>query len=191
MKSVYKRVITYRCLGAIYYQGLAFGEAGRDLINSRKNNLFVPGMVNICLATEIFLKSLNATMTFILDEKHGEVVSQGRDESLVIKPGSQGHHLSKLYEKLPDDAKESIKSFARAEGYGGEIAEGLRQYDKVFVEWRYIYEKNDPGVLGTSPLFEICNAIDAHCRHWVDQRIGTVDEEIDADHPDFGSESPP
>lgn len=185
MRSVYKRVITFHCLGAIYYQGLAFGEAGRDLIDSKQNKLFVPGMINICLATEIFLKSLNATMTYILDEEDCEVVSTGRDESLVIKPGGQGHHLSKLYEKLPDDAKESIKSFAMAEGYGGDIADGLRRYDKVFVEWRYIYEKNDPGVLGTSPLFEICNAIDAHCRRWVDQMVGAVDEKIDESHPEF------
>ncbi|EIU3490960.1 hypothetical protein [Pseudomonas aeruginosa] len=190
MKSVYKRVITFHCLGTIYYQGLAFGEAGKHLIESKQNNLFVPGMINICLAAEIFLKSLNATMTYILDEEGGEIVSSGRDESLVIKPGGQGHHLSKLYDKLPDDIKESIKNFARAEGYGGDIAEGLRRYDKVFVEWRYIYEKNDPGVLGTSPLFEICNAINAHCRHWVDQMVSAADEKIDEDHPDFEPAEP-
>lgn len=185
MKSVYKRVTTFHCLGTIYYQGLAFREAGRNLINSKQKNLFVPGMINICLGTEIFLKSLNSTMTYILDEKDGEFVSAGRDGSLVIKPGSEGHHLSKLYEKLPDDTKESIKSFAKAEGYRGDIAEGLRHYDKVFVEWRYIYEKNDPGVLGSSPLFEICNAIDAHCRQRVDQVVDVADEKFDDDHPEF------
>jgi hypothetical protein len=52
------------------------------------------------------------------------------------------------------------------------------------VEWRYIYEKNDPGVLGTHPLLQICNAINAYCMSKVDQMIGGVDEEYDdsADH---------
>jgi hypothetical protein len=142
-------------------------------------------MINICLATEIFLKSLNATMTYILDEVDGEHVSIGRDDSVVIKPGGKGHHLSELYENLPDDTKKSITSFAKKGGYEDDIVDGLRRYDKVFVEWRYIYEKNDPRVLGTSPLFEICNAIDAHCRVWVGQPVGAVDEEIEEGHPEF------
>lgn len=189
MTSVYKRVVTYRCLGTIYHQGLAFGEAGRKLIDSKQSNLFVPGMINICLATEIFLKSINATMTYVLDEEDelpdGIAISQGRDESLKIAPGGQGHHLSKLYENLPDEAKESIKAFAINEGYSGDIAYGLRQYDKVFVEWRYIYEKNDPGALGTHPLFPICNAIDAYCRGNIEKAFGAVDEKLEESHPDF------
>ncbi|OCW24878.1 hypothetical protein C9382_27600 [Pseudomonas aylmerensis] len=187
VKSTYKRVITYPCMGAIYHQGLAFGEAGRHLIESGQSNLFVPGMINICLATEIFLKSINATMTYILDEEEqpgGVAVSIGRDDTLKIAPGGQGHHLSKIFENLPEDARESIGQFARGEGYFGDIGEGLRQYDRVFVEWRYIYEKNDPGVLGTHPLLQICNAINAYCLSKVDQNLNAVDQEYDdsADH---------
>lgn len=183
MKEVYKRTITHPCLGTIYYQGLAFGEAGKHLINSGQDKLFVPGIINICLATEIFLKSLNATTTYILDEIDG--VAIGRDKSVVIKPGGRGHDLSDLFEKLPDDTKKSITSFAKKEGYAGDIVDGLRRYDKVFIEWRYIYEKNDPRVLGTSPLFEICNAIDAHCRLWVSNSGAAVDVEIEEGHPEF------
>lgn len=166
MNNVYKRIATYHCLGSIYRQGLLFFEAGRHLIESRQENFFIPGMINICLATEIFLKSINATTSNLEDEieVNGTKIFAGRDKSFKIAPGSTGHALSKIFEKLPEDAKKKIIHLAKEEGFSGKISEGLKIYDDVFVEWRYIYEQNDPKSLGTHPLFQICNAINLYCQ---------------------------
>ncbi|WP_053159030.1 hypothetical protein [Pseudomonas protegens] len=191
MSIIYERVTTFHCLSAIYHQGLAFGEAGRDLIESRQSNLFVPGMINICLATELFLKSINATMTNLEDESslpNGMAMYVGRDDGYFkIRPSGQGHYLSELYENLPQDAKESIKSFAVKEGYGGDIADGLQQYDRVFVDWRYVYEKKDLKTLSSHPLLPICNAINAYCSAHVDTMSGATSDPIDESHPAFGT----
>lgn len=191
MKTVYERVTTFYCFSAIYYQGLAFGEAGRNLLDSGQSNLFVPGMINICLATELFLKSINATMTNLEDETplpNGMTMYVGRDDGYFkIVPSGQGHYLSKLYENLPDDARESIRMFAVKEGYGGDVSEGLQQYDRVFVDWRYVYEKKDLGALSSHPLLPICNAINAYCRSTVDTVRLVTSDPVDKSHPAFGT----
>jgi hypothetical protein len=171
MQKTYKRVSTYYCLGTIYRQGLAFGEAGRTLIESGQTNLFVPGVVNICLATEIFLKSINAKTTNLEDEveRNGVTMYVGRDETLSITPGGRGHILSRLFDDLPADARAEIAMNAQKEGFAGDVSKGLCRYDDVFVDWRYIYEKNDPAVLGTHPLLQICNAIEGYCRKYQDK----------------------
>lgn len=165
MGKAYKKTIHYKCLATIYYQGKAFGESGRFLIESGNSNLFVPGMINICLAAEIFLKSINASVTYLEDELeiNGSTVYQGRDETMKISPGGKGHGLSKLFNNLPSDYQTEITELARCEGYDGCVSKGLEIYDDVFVEWRYIYEKNSPETLGTHPLFQIVNAINKYC----------------------------
>lgn len=191
VSTIYERVTTFHSLGTIYNQGLAFGEAGRLLIESGQSNLFVPGMINICLATEIFLKSINAKMANLEDEvmqPGGYPMYIGRnDDYFKITPGGQGHDLSKIFTKLPDDAKTSIAKLAREQGYSGDIAAGLAKYDTVFVEWRYIYEKKDPGVLGTHPLVQICNAVEEYCRSVANSVREVVADPIASSHPAYGS----
>lgn len=181
MGKVYEHVTTFRCFDIIYRQGLSFGEAGRHLIESSQTNLFVPGMINICLATEIFLKSINASYSCLEDEIDidGVPVVNGRDDTLKINPSGQGHFLSKLFNELPIDAKKEISALSAQEGFSGDVFNGLKQYDDVFVEWRYIYEKNDPRVLGTSPLFEIFNAINSYCKIHAGKIRESVANEID------------
>jgi hypothetical protein len=176
MGKVYEHVMTFECFEIIYRQGLSFGEAGKHLIESKQTNLFVPGMINICLATEIFLKSINASQSFLEDEVDVDGVTAfvGRDLTLKISPGGRGHVLSKLFNQLPVDAKTEIAALVVEEGWHGDVFDGLLQYDDVFVEWRYIYEENDPGVLGTSPLFEIFNAINFYCK----KHVGKIRENV-------------
>lgn len=165
MGKVYQRTNRYKCMKEIYYQGKSFGKAGKVLIESEDSNLFVPGMINICLSAEIFLKSINASMTNLEDEIeiNGTTVYQGRDETLKILPSGKGHALSKLFDGLPEDIRNEITQYAMQEEYEGSISKGLKKYDDVFVEWRYIYEKNDPKTLGTHPLFNIVNAVSRYC----------------------------
>ncbi|WP_321949454.1 hypothetical protein [Paraburkholderia sp. J10-1] len=165
MANVYKRKQVYYCLGAIYDHGLVFAEAGKHLIETR-GRFSVPGMVNLCLATEIFLKSINGMFSNLEDElfHEGVKVYAGRDEDRKLEPGGHGHKLSKLFDGLPADAQAEITANAKVAGFNGDVSKGLELYDKVFVDWRYIYEENNPEVLSTRPLFEIVNAIDAYCR---------------------------
>jgi hypothetical protein len=163
--KTYKRVARYKCLGDIYHQGKSFGESGRMLIESDNKSLFIPGIINICLSAEIFLKSINATTSNIEDEMEndGRTIYQGRDESMEISPGGKGHKLSQLFSNLPPEAQDEIGNLAAKEGYPGDIFDGLKQYDDTFVEWRYIYEKRTPEALSTHPLFPIVNAINSYC----------------------------
>ncbi|KAF3461273.1 hypothetical protein GO287_02053 [Ralstonia solanacearum] len=167
MAKVYEQKRIYYCLGAIYDHGRVFADAGRHLIESG-GALAVPGMVNICLATEIFLKSINAVESHLEDEQevNGTKVLVGRDDSVKLVTGDKEHKLSKLFDKLPGDAKAEIVESAKGEGFDGSVSHGLTLYDKVFVDWRYIYEKKDPQALGTHPLFQIVNAIDAYCQKY-------------------------
>jgi hypothetical protein len=137
-------------------------------------------MINICLSAEIFLKSINAFTEYEEDELdiNGATVYQGRDGTFKISPGGRGHSLSKLFDNLPCEAKAEIVEFAKNEGYSGCVFSGLNKYDDVFVEWRYIYEKNTLETLGTHPLFQILNAIYKYCENNHDQVIDCVANEI-------------
>lgn len=64
----YRREITYPCSGYIYQHGLTFMKAGKHLVESGDSSLFTPGIVNICLAIEVFLKSLNSKIICTVDE---------------------------------------------------------------------------------------------------------------------------
>jgi hypothetical protein len=182
MTKIYKQKRTYYCLGAIYDHGRVFADAGRHLIESG-GALSVPGIVNICLATEIFLKSINAVQTHLEDEQEvdGTTVFVGLKNSIELLPsGGKEHALSKLFDKLPDDAQAEITENARAQGFDSSVSQGLELYDRVFVDWRYIYEKSDPCALGTLPLFQIVNAIDAYCDKYRNQVRDTTADQIDA-----------
>lgn len=164
----------------IYYHGKAFGESGRVLVESGNNNLFVPGIINICLSLEIFLKSINSQMSVIEDESelNGVKLYQGREGTMEIHPGGKGHALSKLYDDLPKDIRDEITRLSSNEGYTGDISGGLKQYDNVFTGWRYIYERRDLKSLGSHPLFCIVNAVNRYCEENLDQIICCEANEI-------------
>ncbi|BBI51082.1 hypothetical protein HORIV_35030 [Vreelandella olivaria] len=180
MGKVYKRTVRYKCMRAIHYQGKAFGKSGKVLIESGDGDLFVPGMINICLSVEIFLKSINASTTNLEDEVevNGTTCYIGRDETLEILPSGKGHALSKLFDGLPVDIRNEITQHAKLEGYGECVSKGLKIYDNVFVDWRYIYERNDPKSLGTHPLFQLVNAISRYCNENLEKVICCSSDEI-------------
>lgn len=173
-KKKFKKVIRYYCLREIYRHGRSFGESGRKLIESKEENLFVPGMINICLSAEILLKSINASMVCLEDELEvdGQIMYQGREETLVLTPSGRGHRLSDLFENLPSAIQKEISEIAAIEGYKGSIRDGLTEYDDTFVNWRYIYENRAADSLATHPLFVIVNAIDVYCQ----KNVGIVIE---------------
>lgn len=154
----------------IYRHGLDFGKAGSALL--RDENSFVPAMINILLATEIFLKSLNATSTSTGDvDETGLYI--GNDATVEIKGSGSGHSLRKLFEGLPKEMQEGIKEIASKsqETITTDIVSALEAYDKTFTEWRYIYEQRDPRALSSHPITTICNAIEEYCRTHEDEII--------------------
>jgi hypothetical protein len=147
-------------------------ESGALLLDSGKSELFVPGIINVCLATEIFLKSIYAT-TFYITDIHENGMGVGRG-NVKIEGAGRGHDLSKLYIKLPEEIKLEIQKLSLHQGYNGDIAIDLERYDKVFIEWRYIYESTDPKVLGSHPLVQISNAIQHFCELNKDKTVGCI-----------------
>ncbi|MEA0681700.1 hypothetical protein QYY59_06050, partial [Xanthomonas campestris pv. campestris] len=82
---------------------------------------------------------------------------------------------SELFNQLPDRAKNDITQLAQTFGYNDSVGEGLKVYDRVFVDWRYIYEKRDSSSLSTHPLFNICNAIIKYCENNKDKGMTAID----------------
>ncbi|MEA0814367.1 hypothetical protein [Xanthomonas campestris] len=152
-------------------------KAGKHLVESGDSSLFTPGIVNICLAIEVFLKSLNSKIICTVDEFRTDdsYLMIGREETNKVIAGGRGHELSELFNQLPDRAKNDITQLAQTFGYNDSVGEGLKVYDRVFVDWRYIYEKRDSSSLSTHPLFNICNAIIKYCENNKDKGMTAID----------------
>jgi hypothetical protein len=94
--------------------------------------VFGASVVNLALAIELFLKAL----------------LYGAGEEV------RGHDLEELFERLPPQMKEEIKSafndrLVKTTGrcqdiFGFSFETRLKQYARIFVDWRYYHEKN-PG----------------------------------------------
>lgn len=108
----------------LYREALAFyeiAECGRINIPEKKNvESYIPYIVNMSFATELFLKLL--------------LIQNGKSIDEVV---TLGHHLSNLYGKLTEEQKNTIqKSFKQPMVYS--VANELTRADSAFVRWRYL-----------------------------------------------------
>lgn len=108
----------------LYNEAIAFyeiAECGRINIPERKNvESYIPYIVNMTFATELFLKLL--------------LIENGKTIDDVVK---LSHSLSKLYKELTVAQKETIyKSFKQPMVYS--ISDELTRADQSFIRWRYL-----------------------------------------------------
>ena len=108
----------------LYNEAIAFyefAECGRKNVLENKNvESYIPYIVNMSFATELFLKLL--------------LIENGKTAGEVKK---LSHHLSDLYEQLTDEQKNAIyKSFKQPMIYS--IPNELKRANDAFVRWRYL-----------------------------------------------------
>lgn len=108
----------------LYYEAFAFyelAECGRKNIPERKNvESYIPYIVNMSFATELFLK--------LLLIENGKTI----DEVVTLR-----HHLAALYKELTEGQKNTIqKLFKKPMTYS--VADELTRADSAFVRWRYL-----------------------------------------------------
>lgn len=108
----------------LYNEARAFyelAECGRINIPEKKNvESFIPYIVNMTFATELYLKLL--------------LIDNGKSISEVVK---LGHKLSDLYEALNQAQKDTIyQAFKRPLVFS--IPDELKKINTAFVDWRYL-----------------------------------------------------
>ena len=108
----------------LYNEAVAFyelAECGRINIPERKNvESYIPYIVNMTFATELFLKLL--------------LIESGKTIDAVVK---LGHSLSNLYKELTVEQQEIIyKLFKQPKVYS--ISNELARADTAFIRWRYL-----------------------------------------------------
>lgn len=120
----------------------------------RVNSLTVPSVVNAVLALELYLKCLNADIHFDGEsvKECGAVVY----EIVNVFANVKGHEPHKLFEALPQGARQFLNdSFSKRFPLKDKNLESvLKNYQGVFVGWRYVFEGNTKP-LNLSELFEI------------------------------------
>lgn len=108
----------------LYNEAIAFyeiAECGRINIPERKNvESYIPYIVNMTFATELFLKLL--------------LIESGKTIDDVVR---LSHSLSNLYEELTAEQKETVyKSFKQPMVYS--ISKELDRTNTAFIRWRYL-----------------------------------------------------
>ena len=97
-------------------------------------------VVNGALSIELYLKSFNAQMVFKGEyEIEPGVVGY---EDVVTEVLSKVHQPSELYEALPKDTRDWLVHQFSKERPAYDLGHWFRQFDGVFVTWRYLYEGN-------------------------------------------------
>lgn len=107
-----------------------------------------PFLVNKAFACEVYLK-------FLLIEYNINISD--------LK-GKEGHNLLKLYKKLPRELQENFLNSMYNKGILSEdqLVKELQNISQTFVEWRYIYEKNEHST-NYGFLNYFCNFLDGLC----------------------------
>ena len=109
-----------------FYLGESFHKVAADLIennflkDSDEGFWFVPSIVNMSFACELYLKSL---------------CSDGESEIW-------GHWLNDLFNELSDEVKEKIRNSAPFRG-DERFESNLIEHGKLFETWRYCFEKEE------------------------------------------------
>lgn len=139
-------------------QAISFSTASnylynRDLRLSPRNGASIaPFVVNAAFSIELYLKALSL--------KHGVAL--------------HGHVLSKLYDKLPVEAKAEIQVMAQRCAVDSELGlelgktpnffAYLSELDNTFIEWRYSFEKERTGIVQIQPTIFVMGVLHEACR---------------------------
>jgi hypothetical protein len=136
----------------VYLTARAFMVACSILVakfsHDEKTMPIVPMITNLAFATELFLKSLIM--------KDGGPVPMGRE----------GHDISRLYRLLTSDQKDSIMGILEQKMKPMErefLEEKISSVHKVFVEWRYVYEKNERKKIDIELITNLALVLDEIC----------------------------
>lgn len=169
-----KRETTYKCLDVIYYQAKAFAVAGHHLLESKDNSAFVPAMINICLAVELYLKSLDAK-TVYSGKLHPSGLFEGdNDDHEIVPVLKKSHKLSEIFGKLQQQTQDELKKKWGANNPFGGLLENLKKHDDSFMTWRYVYESKGATTIASHPLIPICNLLHEHCTPIAGRMVGVT-----------------
>lgn len=149
-KGLYENISLTR---SMWNQARSFADVSAAIYNEDlKQSPFngrriAPFVVNSAFAIEIYIKTLSKI--------HGHSLT--------------GHGLRKLYDTLPVDAKEKINAAIPAAEKNRGLNPGnvdllgvLDKLNSVFVDWRYIYEKNNIDVPIQEMIF-VMEAVHTAC----------------------------
>lgn len=137
-------------------QAISFATAShylydKDLRQAPRNGASTaPFIVNAAFSIELYLKALGL--------KHGVDL--------------HGHVLSKLYDKLPIEAKAEIQEMTHRCAVDSELGLGetpnflayLGELDHTFTEWRYSFEKERTGIVQIQPTIFVMGVLHEACR---------------------------
>jgi len=141
-------------LQRIFFQAQSFGQLARSIYNTHLSSTSVndaivaPFVVNCAFGIELYLKTI----------------------ALAYGDRLRGHKLVKLYDRLPTAAKTDIalqipscantRGFSKAPDYRA----CLVKLNDVFVEWRYIYEKQKSDMIAFHELIFVLDVLHETCR---------------------------
>lgn len=132
----------------LYVEAFAFyelAECGRKNIPERKSvENYIPYIVNMSFATELFLKLL--------------LIENGKTIDEVV---TLSHHLSSLYRELTEQQKNTIQqSFKKPMIYS--VENELTRADSAFVRWRYlVMDKANGKIASPCPTHPFSQKADA------------------------------
>lgn len=139
---------------AMFNHAAAFAKTAERIYNGdlvsvpRPAVSLVPFIINSVFAIEIYLKTLGAH----------------------FKQPQPGHDLLKLFDSLPAEAHQALKdhfSCAKSLSEISKISEYRSAIEKMrgaFVEWRYLYERNEPTSIEIRPMIFVIEVAHETCR---------------------------
>lgn len=111
----------------MYHQARGFQLAAErcleERVNPEQRTLPIQAIVNCAFACEVYLKAIYAF-------EHAEADKVW------------GHYLDELYNQLPDQYKAAIENKLDFLYKKEDIEQFLKEFRKIFEEYRYIYEMN-------------------------------------------------
>jgi hypothetical protein len=150
-KGLYKEVTVVQ---AMYNQAVSFATTAAhlhrtDLLKAPRNGFSVaPFVVNSAFSIELYLKTL----------------AQAHGKSL------KGHELLKLFDALPQNAKQAIEKVIPTCAANRRLEEqpDFRMYisalNNAFVDWRYCYEDGRTNEVRIEPVIFVMECLHEACR---------------------------
>lgn len=156
---------------SLYAIATAYAHSG-ELLNSHAARteqvaFAFPAMVCSCFAVELFLK-------FFLTLDNADNPTSPQDER-------RGHYLQKLWERIKPDNQDLIACMFHNPSHAP-VAAGLATRKALFlealtsignapfVEWRYVYEIEEPALMSQSAVTEVLDAVGYAAEHVMKER---------------------
>lgn len=129
-----------------------------NLLKELGKDLDVAVIVNATFAIELYLKSFDSKIRFEEPEDiKGGVTLYNK---IFVSPVTKRHELTKLFESLPRDIKLIIEDEYYSAGDKKLFSTALQEFDDVFVNWRYIFEKSNCKMIDLSALFYLLSLME-------------------------------